>query len=87
MFKIKFLPNENEIEVEEGTTIIHAAMKAGVHINASCGGDGVCGKCRVFVEKGEVEDGISQMLTPEDIEKGCKLACKAVIKSDTFLKI
>ena len=87
MFKIKFLPNENEIEVEEGTTIIHAAMKAGVHINASCGGDGVCGKCRVFVEKGEVEDGISQMLTPEDIEKGCKLACKAVIKSDLTVRV
>ena len=48
--KIVFLPYETEITVSDGETIIHAAMEAGVHINASCGGEGVCGKCRVMIE-------------------------------------
>ncbi|MFW6054923.1 MAG: 2Fe-2S iron-sulfur cluster-binding protein, partial [Thermodesulfobacteriota bacterium] len=47
MPRIRFLPHEREIEVEEGTSLIRAALEAGVHINASCGGTGVCGKCRV----------------------------------------
>ncbi|MBW2741134.1 MAG: 2Fe-2S iron-sulfur cluster binding domain-containing protein, partial [Deltaproteobacteria bacterium] len=30
--------------VKDGESLIRAAMEAGVHINASCGGEGVCGK-------------------------------------------
>jgi len=45
MPKVKFLPHGREVEVEKGTTVIRAALNAGVHINASCGGNGVCGKC------------------------------------------
>ena len=50
--KVKFLPHEKEIKVEDGESLIRAAMDAGVHINASCGGEGVCGKCRVLIEDG-----------------------------------
>ena len=41
-----------------------------MHINASCGGEGVCGKCRVRVESGEVQGGISERLSPADVAKG-----------------
>jgi uncharacterized 2Fe-2S/4Fe-4S cluster protein (DUF4445 family) len=54
MPKIKFLPHDKSIEVEKGEVLIRAALEAGVHINASCGGEGVCGKCRVLIEEGEV---------------------------------
>ena len=43
---IKFLPHNREIKVNDGESLIRAAMEAGGHINASCGGEGVCGKCR-----------------------------------------
>jgi ferredoxin len=56
--KIVFLPHKTKIAVPDGETIIHAAMEAGVHINASCGGEGVCGKCRVMIEQGTVEGGL-----------------------------
>ena len=52
-FKIRFFPHDKEIAVKEGETLIRAAMEAGVHINASCGGEGVCGKCRVIIESGD----------------------------------
>ncbi|RJP82742.1 MAG: DUF4445 domain-containing protein [Desulfobacteraceae bacterium] len=87
MFTIKFLPYNIDIEVEEGTTIIRAAMEAGVHVNASCGGEGVCGKCRILLEDGVVEDGISSMLDAADIEKGYRLACLAKVKSNLVVRI
>lgn len=85
--KIKFLPYETEIEIENGDTLIRAALEAGVHINASCGGEGVCGKCRVLIEDGMVEGGISEKLSAQDQENGYRLACQAVVKSDLVVRI
>lgn len=86
-YKITFLPHEKQIEVDENTQLIRAAMDSGVHINASCGGEGVCGKCRVIIESGEVDGGISEMLSAEDREKGYRLACLAKVKSDLTVRV
>ena len=59
MHNILFLPHNKKIAVNDGDRLIRAALEAGVHINASCGGEGVCGKCRVIVEDGTVEGGMS----------------------------
>lgn len=85
--KITFLPHETEISVPDGETIIHAAMEAGVHVNASCGGEGVCGKCRVRIEEGTVEGGISEKISQEDQDKGFRLACQSAVKSDLAVRI
>jgi uncharacterized 2Fe-2S/4Fe-4S cluster protein (DUF4445 family) len=86
-FTITFLPHNREIQVPDGTVLIRAAMEAGVHINASCGGEGVCGKCRVIVESGAVEGGISEQLSPADREKGYRLACKSVVTGDVTVRV
>jgi uncharacterized 2Fe-2S/4Fe-4S cluster protein (DUF4445 family) len=85
--KVTFLPYETKITVPDGETIIHAALEAGVHINASCGGEGVCGKCRVLIEEGTVENGISEKLSQEDQDKGYRLACQAVVKNDLVVRV
>ena len=85
--KVVFLPHETKMTVPDGETIIHAALEAGVHINASCGGEGVCGKCRVLIEDGTVEGGTSEKLSPEDQDKGYRLACQAVVKNDLAVRI
>ena len=85
--KVLFLPYNREIEVQDGEILIRAAMEAGVHINASCGGEGVCGKCRIIIEKGSVEEGISEKLSREDLGKGYRLACKAIIREDIIVRI
>ncbi len=87
MHKITFLPHNQEIEIKEGESLIRAAMEAGVHINASCGGEGVCGKCRVLIEEGDVEGGITQQLSEKDLEKGYRLACLSMIKTDLVVRI
>jgi uncharacterized 2Fe-2S/4Fe-4S cluster protein (DUF4445 family) len=84
---IKFLPHNREIKVNHGENLIRAAMEAGVHINASCGGEGVCGKCRVIVETGAVEGGFSEKLSPADREKGYRLACRSTITEDVVVRV
>ena len=84
---IRFLPHETTVQVADGDTLIRAALEAGVHVNASCGGEGVCGKCRVLVEDGVVEEGISEKLSDEDRQKGYRLACRAIVKSDLVVRI
>jgi uncharacterized 2Fe-2S/4Fe-4S cluster protein (DUF4445 family) len=85
--KVVFLPHQTEIAVPDGATIIHAAMEAGVHVNASCGGEGVCGKCRVQIEEGTVAGGISEKISQKDLDEGFRLACQAAVKSDLTVRI
>ncbi len=84
---ITFLPHHREITVEAGGNLIRAAMEAGVHINASCGGEGVCGKCRVIVESGDVAGGISAQLSQADRAKGVRLACRSTITEDVTVRV
>ena len=84
---ITFLPHDRKIQVEDGENLIRAAMDAGIHINASCGGEGVCGKCRVFIEEGAVEGGLSEQVSPEDREKGVRLACRATVTQDVVVRV
>ncbi len=84
---VKFLPYNTSVEVNDNESLIRAAMEAGVHINASCGGGGVCGKCRVLIEEGSVQGGISEHLSKEDQDKGYRLACMSEITSDLVVRI
>ena len=82
MPKVTFLPHEKTIAVAEGENLLRAAMEAGVHINASCGGDGVCAKCRILIEAGRVQGGLSDRISPEDQAKGYRLACQTVVAGE-----
>lgn len=86
-YSVLFLPYERKIEVPEGETLLRAALEAGAHINASCGGGGICGKCRVIIEKGKVEGGVTEKLSPEDREKGYRLACQSKIVEDVIVRV
>ncbi|HZD59501.1 MAG TPA: ASKHA domain-containing protein [Anaerolineae bacterium] len=87
MPKVHFYPDNRGVEVENGESILRAAMLAGVHINASCGGSGTCGKCRIVVEEGDVEKGTSAKLSAEQIAQGYALACKTRVQGDIEVRI
>ncbi|HAA05840.1 MAG TPA: ferredoxin, partial [Syntrophobacteraceae bacterium] len=84
---VLFHPHNKTVTVAAGDNLIRTAMEAGVHINASCGGAGVCGKCRVLIESGEVEGGITEKLSAEDLARGYRLACQSGIRSDLVVRI
>ena len=85
--KIVFNPDKIEVLVPQGENLLRAAMRAGIHINASCGGEGVCGKCRVFIDKGEVESERTEKLTPGDYALGVRQACKTKVIGDLEVTI
>ena len=87
MPKVTFLPHKKDIQVAKGDVLIRAAMEAGVHVNASCGGEGVCGKCRVIIEDGAVEGGLSEKLSQQDIDNGFRLACRSTVTEDIVVRI
>ena len=70
MPKIRFYPDNKVVEVPAGETLLRAALLAGVHVNASCGGSGVCGKCRVVVEQGAAATAPTAKLTDEEVARG-----------------
>jgi len=45
-----FKKNIRTIRVPKGTDLLSAAVKCGIAINSSCGGEGVCGKCKVSIK-------------------------------------
>ncbi len=83
---ITFLPDNINITVEHGENLLNAAAEAGVYVHAYCGGDGVCGKCRVKVEKGEVTTQKSAM-KQEDWDQGFRLTCLSSVESDLRVSI
>jgi len=86
-FRIRFQPEGQETTVDESTTLLEAARRAGVYVGAICGGEGVCGKCRVVVRTGEVEGESTEFLTRDEIRRGYVLACQVVPKSDLEVEV
>ena len=63
-YKVKFLPQNVEIMVEEGTNLLEAQIQAGLRPDAPCGGKGTCGKCLVNITE-----------CAEDVPVGVQKAC------------
>ena len=79
-YKVRVLPIDKIIEVQEGTTYLDAQIQAGLHPDAPCGGLGTCGKCLVNVAEGLVD--------PKDLENVKVLtvkACQHKVEQDVTL--
>ncbi len=76
-----------EATAEEGATLLDAARSAGVHVGAVCGGEGLCGKCRVIVREGEVDAAPTEHLTADETARGYVLACRAKVKGDVVVEV
>lgn len=87
MKTILFLPDGVTISAEEEENLLNAAARAGVYIPAYCGGDGVCGKCKIHIEKGEVASDKAVPLSQEALKKGMKLACQSRVIDDLVVRI
>ncbi len=83
---IQFLPDNITVSVDKGENLLSAAAAAGVYIHAYCGGDGVCGKCKVKVDQGEVGSHKAN-LKQDDWDQGFRLACLSSVESDLVVSI
>ncbi|MDR0635783.1 MAG: ASKHA domain-containing protein [Treponema sp.] len=73
---------EMELEVSANESLLDAAKKAGIAIDAPCSGNGTCGKCRVKVIGGKAESGNQRFISPDDYADGWRLACASQAESD-----
>ena len=86
-YNITFSPLNKTVQVEAGTSLLEAAGKAGIVINSVCGGDGICGRCKMIVKEGKVRGETTPLLTREEIQKGVVLACQSYVESDLRVEI
>jgi len=87
-YTVRFEPDGVSIDVyREAENLLRVAMVAGVHINASCGGAGTCGKCKVRILEGEYRSQHSSKLTQDEWDKGYRLACQTEIVGDLVVEV
>ena len=85
--KVHFLPDDVTVEIERGSTILQAAQKGDVYINSLCGGDGICGKCRVRIVSGDVRAKATALLEREEVREGFVLACECAVHGDVEVEV
>ncbi|KVV47421.1 phenol hydroxylase [Burkholderia territorii] len=75
------------IEVEEGQTMLDAALRQGIYIPHACC-HGLCGTCKVAVLDGETDLGDANPFALMDFEReeGKALACCATLQADTVIE-
>ena len=86
-YQLTIEPLGATIELEEGQTLLDAALRQGIYIPHACG-HGLCGTCKVQVCEGDVDHGHANPFALMDFERdaGKTLACCATLQSDTTIE-
>jgi phenol hydroxylase P5 protein len=86
-YQVTIEPTGETIEVEEGQTILQAALRQGVWLPFACG-HGTCATCKIQVLEGEADLGAASSFALMDIERdeGKVLACCAIPQSDMVIE-
>lgn len=86
-YQLEIEPTGDVVEVEDGQTMLDAALRQGVYIPHACS-HGLCGTCKVEILEGEVDYGAASPFALMDMEKdeGKCLACTATLMEDTAIE-
>lgn len=88
-YRVIFEPEKKEVKVKEGESLLSAAHQAGIYLTSECGGEGVCGRCKVQILEGHLERKPSfiTFLTPDEIQKNYVLACQTRVYSNLIVSV
>ncbi len=86
-YQLTVEPLGEAIEIEEGQTVLDAALRAGIWLPYACN-HGLCGTCKIDVVEGEVEHNHASAFALMDLEReeGKCLACCATANSDLVIE-
>ncbi|MFQ5874128.1 MAG: ASKHA domain-containing protein [Dehalococcoidia bacterium] len=99
-YQVIFQPSGRRGDIEAGETLLEASRQLGVDIEAICGQNRTCGKCKVRIMEGTyARYGISSsvahlspqaaeevwLLADPEREQGYRLACIAAVQGDLFV--
>jgi len=85
--RVTFEPSGKVVETVAGSSLLEAAAAADVHLNASCNGKGLCGKCKLVVVSGNIETEPSALLSDDETRKGYVLSCQSRVAGDAVVRI
>ena len=85
--RLEIEPTGDVVEVQEGQTLLDAALRQGVYLPHACN-HGLCGTCKVEVLEGEVDHGEASPFALMDVERedGYCLACTSTIVEDVVIE-
>jgi ferredoxin len=83
---IKFMKSQKEVQVYPGRTLLSIAREYRIPIMSPCGGNALCGGCRVRIIEGNDRMDVSaeeyNKLTDEQIEEDYRLSCSYIVVND-----
>ena len=85
--QVRFLPDEIVVSVPQGETVLDAARRVNLYLNSVCGGDGICGKCKVILKSGKVASAPTTLLTRDEVIQQHILACTARVMGDIEVEV
>ena len=80
-----FTPLGTAAAAKENETILDVARRAGAPLGNSCGGVGVCARCKVRVVAGALSEPTTMETRFGKLEEGERLACQAVVIGDCVI--
>ncbi|MHB8901646.1 MAG: ASKHA domain-containing protein [Thermoguttaceae bacterium] len=86
---IRVHPSGKTIQAAPGVRLLEALADAGLVLDAPCGGEGLCGKCRVVVHEGADPPNAAERnaLSDADIQTGLRLACQTPVTAPLKVEI
>ena len=81
------LTTGESLYISEGESILEALKRHGIYLVASCGGKGICGKCRVRLLEGKGKIVSTGKLKPRETEARAVLACQIFPEEKVLIDI
>ncbi len=90
MTTISIASTNKQVRCESGQSLMAALIHAGVFVDNPCNGKGTCGKCKVRICAGVVEEPCEtekRFLSPRELETGIRLSCLVYPKNNLVIEM
>ncbi|MCX7724579.1 MAG: ASKHA domain-containing protein [Thermodesulfovibrio sp.] len=85
MYKIR--TNRGEVFEAQEESLLQILQKHSIYLPASCGGKGVCGRCKIKIIEGKTKTSSFFGLSENEKKLGYALACQTYPESDIFIEV
>lgn len=90
---LTFMPEERQIHVKNGVSVLNAARMHRIPIRTRCNGQASCLMCKVIVSNAADSAGLSEPSAREQhklgslLDQGIRLACQAIVRGDATVTV
>ena len=86
---IRLHPSGKTVRAASGVPLLEALAEAGVVLDAPCGGEGICGKCRVILHDGAGHPNAAdeRAISESDLKAGTRLACQTPVTTPLKVEV